>query len=220
MDIFMSDPQQKQGQTRLLLNIVMVLLETFYSFILKHDRVVRLQAKKFVEKQITIKMNSYIPFFDFYIQFTDKGILFDLQEPEKPVDLVVNSTLIDFIQIYVFANRRSLKKMRIDGDTILRDEFKDLSLHLSIPKLLTDWKIWLNTPSEESDSIASKKRIAPLLEKIDLQRSKINTLQVEVKQYQNRIRRLSKSQKLFKYAFIVTLVLFLVLVMYNLWSFQ
>ena len=64
----MSESQHQQGQTRLLLNIAMVILETFYSFILKHDRVVRLQAKKFVEQQITIKMNSYIPFFDFYIQ--------------------------------------------------------------------------------------------------------------------------------------------------------
>ena len=79
----MSDTQQQQGQTRLLLNIAMVILETFYSFILKHDRVVRLQAKKFVEQQITIKMNSYIPFFDFYIQFTDKGLLFDLKAPEN-----------------------------------------------------------------------------------------------------------------------------------------
>ena len=81
----MSESQQKQGQTRLLLNIVMIILETIYSFILKHDRVVRLQAKKFVAQQITIKINSYIPYFDFYVQFTDRGILFDLQAPEKEV---------------------------------------------------------------------------------------------------------------------------------------
>ena len=213
----MSDTQQKQGQTRLLLNIIMVLLETFYSFILKHDRVVRLHSKKFVEKQITLKMNSYIPYFDFYIQFTDKGILFDLKEPEKPVDLVVSSTLVDFIQIYAFANRRSLKKMRIDGDATLRDEFKDLTLHLSVPKLLSDWKQWLSSEDDENNIVGSKKRIAPLLEKIDLQRSKINTLQVEVKQYQNRIRRMDQSHKRLKYAFVSILVLFLALIVYNLW---
>lgn len=43
--------------------------------------------------------------------------------------------------------------------------------------------------------VASKKRIAPLLEKIEEQRSKINTLQVEVKQYKNRIRRIEQRQK-------------------------
>lgn len=211
----MNDSQQQQGHTRLLLNIAMVVLETFYSFVLKHDRVVRLQAKKFIEQQITIKMNSYIPYFDFYIQFTDKGLLFDLKAPEQEVDLSVSSTLIDLIQVFIFANRRSLKKMRIEGDSTLKDEFRDLLLHLSTPKLLSDWKQWLSSADDES-SIASKKRIAPLLEKIDLQRSKINSLQVEVKQYKNRIRRLQSTQKRINVAFALTAVLFLALIVYNL----
>lgn len=212
----MSESQQQQGHTRLLLNIVMLVLETFYSFVLKHDRVVRLQAKKFVEQQITIKMNSYIPYFDFYIQFTDKGILFDLQAPEKEPDLKVSSTLVDIIQIFGFANRRSLKKMRIEGDQNLKDEFRDLALHLSTPKLLSDWKNWLTTASEDQDTKASRKRIAPLLEKIDLQRSKINTLQVEVKQYKNRIRRMQTNQKRTNIAFGIVSVLFVALIVYNL----
>lgn len=215
----MSDTQQNQGHTRLLLNIVMVLLETFYSFILKHDRVVRLQAKKFVEQQITLKINSYIPYFDFYVQFSKKGILFDLNVPEKPVDMIINSTLLDLIQIFAFANRKSLKKMRIEADATLRDEFKDLCLHLSMPKLISDWKQWLNSDADENNIVSSKKRIAPLLEKIDLQRSRINTLQVEVKQYQNRIRRMNQSQKRLKFTFGITLVLFFALLMYNLWIF-
>ena len=211
----MSDTQQQQGHTRLLLNIAMVILETFYSFVLKHDRVVRLQAKKFIEQQTTIKMNSYIPYFDFYVQFTDKGLLFDLKAPEQAIDLTLSSTLVDMIQVFVFANRRSLKKMRIEGDLALKDEFRDLLLHLSTPKLLSDWKHWLSHTDDES-SIASKKRIAPLLEKIDLQRSKINTLQVEVKQYKNRIRRMQSTQKRINWAFAITAVLFFALIVYNL----
>ncbi len=213
----MDDSQQKQGQTRLLLNIVMIILETIYSFVLKHDRVVRLQAKKFVEQQITIRMNSYIPYFDFYIQFTDKGILFDLKEPEKPVDLSVSSTIIDFIQIFVFANKRSMKKMRLEGDSTLKDEFRDLVMHLTMPKLMSDWTKWLTNPDDDQQTTASKKRIAPLLEKIDQQRSRINTLQVEVKQYQNRVKRLEKSKKRLSMAFYVTGILFIMLIVYNLY---
>ena len=214
----MSESQHQQGHTRLLLNIAMVVLETFYSFILKHDRVVRLQAKKFVEQQIIIKMNSYIPFFDFYIQFTDKGLLFDTKAPEKSADLTVNSSLIDMIQIFLFGNRRSLKKMRIEGDKTLKDEFKDLSLHLSVPKILADWKQWFINSDDDGQTIASKKRIAPLLEKIDQQRSKINTLEVEVKQYKNRIKRMQMNQKRINFAFVLTAVLFGVLIVYNLWN--
>lgn len=214
----MNESQQKQGHSRLLLNIVMIILETIYSFVLKHDRVVRLQAKKFVEQQITIKMNSYIPYFDFYVQFTDRGILFDLQPPEKAIDLSVSSTLIDFIQIFVFANRRSMKKMRLDGDNLLKEQFRDLVVHLTAPKLLSDWKQWLTNLDDDSQTKASKKRIAPLLEKIDQQRSKINTLQVEVKQYQNRVKRLQLNQQRLYTALGVLGFLFIALVVYNLWQ--
>ena len=214
----MDESQQKQGQTRLLLNIVMIILETIYSFILKHDRVVRMQAKKFVAQQITIKINSYIPYFDFYVQFTDRGILFDLQTPEKAIDLTIGSTLIDLVQIFAFSNRRSMKKMRLEGNEALKEQFRDLVIHLTAPKLLSDWKQWLTNPDSDTESRASKKRIAPLLEKIDVQRSKINTLQVEVKQYQNRVKRMQQRQQLLYTALGVLSFLFTVLVVYNLWK--
>lgn len=215
----MNESQQKQGHTRLLLNIVMIILETTYSFVLKHDRVVRLQAKKFIEQQITIRMNSYIPYIDFYIQFTDKGILFDLKAPEKAVDLSVSSTLLDFVQIFVFANKRSMKKMRLEGDVTLKDEFRDLVLHLTAPKLLSDWKNWLTNPDDDTQTRASQKRIKPLIDKIDAQRSKINTLQVEVKQYQNRIKSMQQKQSRTMTMLYVTVVLFIALLVYNIWLF-
>ena len=214
----MSESQQKSRQNRLLLNVVMIILETIYSFVLKHDRVVRLQAKKFVDQQITIKINSYIPYFDFYVQFTDKGILFDLKEPEQAAQLSVSSTLLYLIQIFAFANKRSMKKLRIEGDQVLKDEFRDLIIHLTAPKLLSDWKKWLTNPDDDQRTTASSKRIAPLLEKIDAQRSKINSLQVEIKQYQNRVRKLQARQKRINLAFGLIGILFFILIVYNLWQ--
>lgn len=213
----MSESQQSQTQPHLLLTMVMIVLETIFTFILKHDRVIGLQAKKFIDQKIAIKINSYLPYFDFYVQFTEYGILFDTKAPEKAVDLDIRTTLMDLIKVFMFANRRSLKKMRIDGDLTLKDEFRDLALFFSFPKVLSDWKQWLNEPTDEQDVIASKKRIAPLLEKIDLQRSRINSLEVEVKQYKNRIRRIQQKQKRINISFIVTAVLLIVLLVYNLW---
>ncbi|MGA9698173.1 MULTISPECIES: hypothetical protein [Acinetobacter] len=213
----MSESQQSQTQPHLLLTMVMIVLETIFTLILKHDRVIGLQAKKFIDQKVAIKINSYLPYFDFYVQFTEHGILFDTKAPEKAVDLDIRTTLMDLIKVFVFANRRSLKKMRIDGDLTLKDEFRDLALFFSFPKVLSDWKQWLNEPTDEQDVIASKKRIAPLLEKIDLQRSRINSLEVEVKQYKNRIRRIQQKQKRINISFIVTAVLLIVLLVYNLW---
>lgn len=214
----MSESQQKSKNSHLLLNVVMIILETIYSFILKHDRVVHLQSKKFVEQQLTVRINSYIPYFDFYIQFTDKGILFDLKAPEQTPQLSVSSTLLDLIQIFAFGNKRSIKKLRIEGDKVLKDEFKDLVLHLSAPKLLSDWKTWLTSSDGDQLTTASNKRIEPLLEKIDTQRSQINTLQVEVKQYKNRIRKMESRQKHTNILLGIISVLFTILIVYNIWK--
>ena len=213
----MSESQQGQNQPHLLLTMTMIVLETIFTFILKHDRVVGLQAKKFIDQKIAIKINSYLPYFDFYVVFTEHGVLFDTKAPEKMVDLDVRTTLTDLIKVFVFANRRSIKKMRIDGDITLKDEFRDLILLFSFPKVLSDWKQWLSEPIDGQDVIASKKRIVPLLEKIDQQRSKINTLEVEVKQYKNRIRRIQQKQKRMNIAFSLTIVLLVALLVYNWW---
>ncbi|GAA5181961.1 hypothetical protein GCM10023345_06770 [Acinetobacter kookii] len=213
----MSESQQGQKQPHLLLTMTMIVLETIFTFILKHDRVVGLQAKKFIDQKITIKINSYLPYFDFYVVFTEHGILFDTKAPAKVVDLDIRTTLMDLIKVFVFGNRRSIKKMRIDGDSTLKDEFRDLALLFSFPKVLSDWKQWLSEPTDEQEIIASKKRIAPLLEKIDQQRSKINTLEVEVKQYKNRIRRMQQKQKRMNIAFSLTIVLLVALLVYNWW---
>ena len=65
----MSDSQQRQNQPHLLLTTSMIVLETIFTFIVKRDPVVALQAKKFIEQKVAIKINSYVPYFDFYVQF-------------------------------------------------------------------------------------------------------------------------------------------------------
>jgi len=211
----MSESQQSQKQPHLLLTMTLIVLETIFTFILKHDRVVALQAKKFIDENIAIKINSYIPYFDFYVQFTDKGLLFDHKAPNKIIDLDVRTNLSDLIKIFIFGNRRSIKAMRIDGNQILKDEFRDLLTLFALPKLLADWKQWLYEPRDESEVVTSRNRLAPLLDKIDQQRSKINTLQVEVKQYENRIQRMQRRQKQINIIFGLITVGLITLLVYN-----
>ncbi|MBP9786846.1 MAG: hypothetical protein RR884_02205 [Acinetobacter sp.] len=213
----MSDTQQRHKHPHLLLNIVIIVLETFFSFILTHDATLRLQAKKLIDQKVTIRINSYIPFFDFYVQFTEKGILFDMKALDRKVDLEINSTLIDLIKIFVFNNQRSIYNMRILGDATLQEELMDLIPHLTLTNILANWKQWFNAFDSDAEAIASQQRIAPLLDKIDQQRSEINTLLVEVKQYQNRIHRLQKRQRWINISFVVFSFIFIGFFVYNMW---
>ena len=207
--------RNKKQQAPLLLDMSMVTLETLFTFVLQHDRVIAHQAQKFVQNNIRLKINSYVPYFDFYVEFNQHGILFDTQAPTQPVDLDIRTTLMDLIKIFVMGNKRSIRAMRIEGDVTLKDEFRDLALMFSLPKVLSDWKQWLNEPIEGTDLLSSKQRINPLLEKIDQQRAKINSLQVEVKQYKNRLRRLEQKQKRLSFIFSSLILLLIVILMYT-----
>ncbi|MFM6959187.1 MAG: hypothetical protein ACKOXD_11780 [Acinetobacter sp.] len=213
----MSDTQQRHKHPHLLLNIVIIVLETFFSFILTHDATLRLQAKKLIDQKVTVRINSYIPFFDFYVQFTEKGILFDMKALDRKVDLEINSTLIDLIKIFVFNNQRSIYNMRILGDATLQEELMDLIPHLTLTNILANWKQSFSAFDSDAEAIASQQRIAPLLDKIDQQRSEINTLLVEVKQYQNRIHRLQKRQRWINISFVVFSFIFIGFFVYNMW---
>jgi ubiquinone biosynthesis protein UbiJ len=213
----MSDTQQRHKHPHLLLNIVIIVLETFFSFILTHDATLRLQAKKLIDEKVTIRINSYIPFFDFYVQFTEKGILFDMKALDRKVDLEINSTLIDLIKIFVFNNQRSIYNMRILGDARLQEDVMDLIPHLTLTSIFANWKQWFNAFNNDAEAIASQQRIAPLLDKIDQQRSEINTLLVEVKQYQNRIHRMQKRQRLINIGFAVLSFIFIAFFVYTMW---
>lgn len=213
----MSDTQQRHKHPHLLLNIVIIVLETFFSFILTHDATLRLQAKKLIDEKVTIRINSYIPFFDFYVQFTEKGILFDMKALDRKVDLEINSTLIDLIKIFVFNNQRSIYNMRILGDARLQEDVMDLIPHLTLTSIFANWKQWFNAFDNDAEAIASQQRIAPLLDKIDEQRSEINSLLVELKQYQNRIYRMQKRQRLINIGFAVLSFIFIAFFVYTMW---
>ena len=201
----------------LWLNVTLIALETFFSFILTHDATLRLQAQKLIQKKTTIRINSYIPFFDFYIQFTEKGILFDLAANDRTIDVEINTTLIDLIKIFIFSNQQSLYNMRIMGNTELTADLTDVFQHLTLSRILVNWREWFNHFENDAEAVASQQRITPLLDKIDQQRSEINTLLVEAKQYQNRIHRMQKRQRLINIGFAVLSFIFIAFFVYNMW---
>ena len=201
----------------LWLNVTLIALETFFSFILTHDATLRLQAQKLIEKKTTIRINSYIPFFDFYIQFTEKGILFDLAANDRTIDVEINTTLIDLIKIFIFSNQQSLYNMRIMGKPELTTDLTDVLQHLTLSRILVNWREWFNHFENDAEAVSSQQRITPLLDKIDQQRSEINTLLVEAKQYQNRIHRMQKRQRLINIGFAVLSFIFIAFFVYNMW---
>ena len=185
----MQDSQQSHDQRHLLLNMILIVLETVFSFILKNDSILRLQAKNFIQRQTTLKISSYLPYFEFYVQFSSKGLLFERTAPSTTIDLDVGLSLSDIIKIFLLGQQPQMDMLRIDGQAELSDEFRDLIVHFSAPRLFADWRQWL-LPSahlDPEDPFSSQRRVAPFLQKIEQQRQEIAALKMQLVQQNYRI---------------------------------
>lgn len=207
--------QQRKSSPHLLLNLTMIALETFYSFIFKNDELIQKQAKSFIEHNLVLKVNCYIPYTDFYVHFTNKGILFNTAKPEQAASLEISSTIFGYFQTLVLGNHKSIRAIKIYGDVKHKDQMRDLLLQLSLPKIASDWKNWLPISLFKTDITSSKTRVSDLLNKIDHQRTKIDNLQVAIKQQKNQIHQLKAKQKRLNIVFISIIIGLCVLLMYN-----
>lgn len=212
----MNTQTEEKKQFSFLLEALMIGLETFYSFVFKHDNIVQQQAFPFVSNNIAVKVNCYIPYFNFYVSFSSKGLLFNLDAPEKKEILEISSTIFGYIQALALGNKKSIYSIKIyTEDATTKDQLRDFFLSLSLPHLSSDWKKWLFTPNHKKDTTSAPLRTSALLEKIDQQRVKINHLYVENKQLKNRIRHIKASQKQINIIFFIIILSLIIALIYS-----
>lgn len=188
-------------------NIVLMALETGFSWLMQHDALLKEQVQPLIKKNTVVKINNFIPVFNVYIQFTEQGVLFDLDEPQKKPDLKMRATPVVLFKILVMGDTRSLRNLRIEGDVDLAYQFKDLLLLCTLSKIITDLPKWLFTAPEKQ--LFSQSRIAPLLETLAQQREYISKLKSELKRDEYQHKKLVKQAKLFKTCTMVFAFLFI-----------
>ncbi|MBF7682463.1 hypothetical protein I2F27_03835 [Acinetobacter sp. B5B] len=212
----MNTPTEEKKRLSFLLEALMIVLETFYSFVFKHDPIVKQQAIPFVEKNISLKVNCYIPYFNFYVSFSSQGLLFNLQPPEKTTTIEISSTIFGYAQALALGNKKSIYGIKIySEDNTTKDQLRDFLISLSLPHLGSDWKKWIFSASLKKETISSPLRTSTLLEKIDHQRAKINQLYVENKQLKNRVRHMKASQKRINIIFFIITVSLIIALVYS-----
>lgn len=194
-------PQSKyKKQYVVLQNTVLVILETAFSFLLRHDPVLQLKTQQLIEQQALIKINSYIPFFDVYIQFTERGVLFDITPPQRPADVEFRTTLAELIKILWFGHLRSLKGMKAKGNSEIQHQFQDLLLLCTLPKIAKECSRWFQQKNTGEDVTASDQRVAPLLEQLEYQRQQIAKLKLDVKEQKYAKQNAYKRARLWKWS--------------------
>lgn len=193
----MHNSQQSNDERHLLLNLVLILLETVFSFILKNDHALQLQAKKFIQQRTRLKISSYLPYFQFYVEFSPQGLLFDRTAQNPAVDLDIGLSVIDIVKVFMLGHAASLQQIRIDGPAELSHDLRGLLLHFSAPRLIADWRQWL-LPTDlkaPEDATSNQRRLAPFLDKIEQQRDDLRQLKMEIVQQKFRLEQTQARQR-------------------------
>ncbi|MEC8887466.1 MAG: hypothetical protein VX875_10340 [Pseudomonadota bacterium] len=186
--------QQSTHQPHLLHSLILITLETIVTFLLKHDRASRIHAKRFVQHNVIICFKTFLPASDFYVTFDNKGILFDpdLTESNQVETFTVSASSIDLVRFLLTGNDRHLRRMRLFGGEEWHDQFRLFMHSLTLPMLFADWKNWW---SKQQSSNLPQRSLEPLLSKLELQRSEISQLELQVKEQHNDIKSLERKLK-------------------------
>lgn len=186
----MSDSQQEQHANKnnppFIQSMLLIVLETFLTFVLKHDRMARTYAKPFIKQHISIQFNTFLPSDVFYATFTNKGLLFDHFEPQHPKpQIMVYASSLDLMRILLTGSEGSIHRVRIMGEDHLHEEFRMFLRSISLPCLFADWKNWLTKSDEDNHEQKFPTRsVEPLLKRIEQQQTTINQLNLQTKELQ------------------------------------
>lgn len=198
----MSESQQEQhidkNNPPFIQSMILIVLETILTFVLKHDRMARTYAKPFIKQHISIQFNTFLPSDVFFATFTTKGLLFDHFEPQHPKpQITVYASTLDLVRILFTGSEGSIHRVRIMGEEHLHEEFRMFLRSISLPSLFADWKNWLKKiEPEDPEQKFPNRSIEPLLKRIEQQQSSINQLSLSNKELSFDLNQLQRKHKL------------------------
>lgn len=205
----MNAQQQNQNHLHLLQSLMLICLETTFTFILKNDRLARQHGKVFFLNRTCIEVNIYLPSMRFYVSFDQRGVFFDLEKPENTIDadIILTAPAFDLLNILLTGNRKAIRNIDLKQQVDLHKDLRLLLESLSVPTLVADWRYWLSAGNEKTK--LPKHSILSLSKHIEQQRNEITQLQIKLKSSRYDLKQLQRKYKIIFFANI-TLVLLLI----------
>jgi hypothetical protein len=211
--------EQAQKERNLLQSFLMIAIETLLTFLLKHDRMSRLQAQTLIQRRATICFKTHLPSDTFYVTFAPQGVLFDFEISESTkISSTVTASTPDLLRAFFTGNQQSMEKIRVQGDEALEQELRKLMSCFNLPQIFSDWRGWLHL--KQKDVTPSSQRLQPLLKRLDEQRTELTQLQLMTREQSYQLDLLKTRYRFFLAVAGITIAALSVTVAYLLWHVQ
>ena len=171
-----------------LASVVLIVLETLITALLRVDEVSRQIALPFIRRHAVLRVNTQFPALVFYASFTEKGVLFDLIEPPRAVITgTVTATLADLVRGFLTAPSHVLDKIQIEGDLDTVQRIETLMQTFNLERIVKNsWQMfWKSEPEAKESRKTRPGRSSTLVRKLEQQHKLLEQLNVQLLEQRN-----------------------------------
>lgn len=205
-----NDKIEPNGFSQTALNVILVILETLLTLLLRFDAPLRQIMYPLAQDNTVLCIKSYVPYLTIYATFSVNGVLLDSRlMPNQKVDVTVNGFTWEIVQA-IFSQKVSvIEKLQFRGEMDKVAQIKAFFLAIGVVKSVQEI-IQKFTGKAEKTQEKPKKSTEEYKQKIETQKQQINELTVINAELQTALLELKSQNKILKISLGVAVVLFLI----------
>lgn len=196
-----------------LLNIILVLIESALTLLLRLDPELRKAAYPLAKEGTVVALRLYLPHVEVFATFSTKGVLLDDQLPagRSEPDVIINAYSIQIINAMTTHDSESTEKLQMRGESIQVQLVKQFMMQLGVGNLIRGlvkkFKGGKDKSRPTDAEMADKKESYKL--RIKEQQTQINTLTIKNRELETTVKELQSKQKTLTIITVVAIVLML-----------
>lgn len=201
--------------SRSVLNVVLVLIESLLTLVLRFDARLRRSVYPLVKADTLVCIRTYLPHTEVYATFGYKGVLLDDKTPKgREPEVTINAYSHQLLQALVSQDQKAIDTLQIQGvpnDVALVKAFlQDLSVFGLVQSLIQKVSP-SNTPSNPSQKAEQDKKLKDELAETIKQKEAMHT---QVRKLSTELKELQGKHQHAKIALIVMTLIALLLAVY------
>lgn len=127
--------------SRSVLNVVLVLIESLFTLVLRFDARLRRSVYPLVKADTLVCIRTYLPHTEVYVTFGYKGVLLDDKNPKgREPEVTINAYSHQLLQALVSQDPKAIKALQIQGVpsdvALVQDFLQELSVFGLIQNLI------------------------------------------------------------------------------------
>ncbi len=205
-----SSPEHNTSLAQSVLNVALVMVESFVTLLLRFDANLRQEAYPLATDNVVVCVRSYVPHVTFYATFTYNGVLFDSQlQPNQQVDVTINAFTWQLLGAIISNDAKSIDKLQMRGEPLRLEQVKRFLLGMGLGQIIKQLVQTVKGKAEKPEPPKKDDLIVDYKQRINEQQTQINTLTLSHTQLNAQTTELKSKNKILTIALGVMMVLFL-----------